>query len=81
MARCLYEPRTAATGHEGALWVPMGSSPLGAAARSAWGAPMSSLASRLGLDALRARLAGGREADALPIRDAVQLTPATVRCL
>ena len=37
---------------------------------------MTSLASRLGLDALRARLGGGREADALPIRDAVQLTPA-----
>jgi len=37
---------------------------------------MTSLASRLGLDALRARLSGGREADALPIRDAVQLTPA-----
>jgi cell division protein FtsW len=36
---------------------------------------MTPLASRLGLDALRARLAGGRGADALPIRDAVQLTP------
>jgi cell division protein FtsW len=36
---------------------------------------MSSLASRLGLDGLRARLRGGPGADLLPVRDQVQLTP------